>query len=464
MEITGMGLTWRRVVVLALGSALLVNVSLGPMAAEIGAASILVWPFAAFVGLVQSLLLGELGSRYPDSVGGTPSYVHAGLQHLSPLWGGLAAWAYWIAWIPGVAVHVVLAAAYARAAFWPDANFALLIGAALTLLYTVNYFGPAVLFWVSSVMAACALGPLLLILANSPVHAVAWRALFEGLSLSGGGFQTSTVLVLAKWMFVATWSAYAAEMAAALVGAMRTPARDVQKVLGCVGVVTFLSFTLVPIALVANVGAETLGADPYLVFLTAARGMFGASGTAVVSTMLVAALLSSAQLFIISSSRVLCQMSRDHLMPPVFGKVNRYGVPVGSVGWDAVVTLTLLAIFRENVVHLVAAANVGYLMVFVLLPISYVLVRKREKPPDGVRPLPSFMTGAAHVVLVVNVLLLVVGGAQWGGVVMGVGVLLVAAGVPVVVYSRRAAEARPAIVGLRHLPAPKNTLANAERP
>jgi hypothetical protein len=74
------------------------------------------------------------------------------------------------------------------------------------------------------------------------------------------------------------------------------------------------------------------------------------------------------------------------------------------------------------------------------------------------------MTGAAHVVLVVNVLLLVVGGAQWGGVVMGVGVLLVAAGVPVVVYSRRAAEARPAIVGLRHLPAPKNTLANAERP
>ena len=108
--------------VLSFGSALLVNVSLGPMAAEIGAASVLVWIVTAFVGLIQCLLIAELAGRYPNKVGGVPAYIHEGLKHRSPLFGAVAAWAYWSGWIPGVAVHLVLAATYIRAAFWPDAN------------------------------------------------------------------------------------------------------------------------------------------------------------------------------------------------------------------------------------------------------------------------------------------------------------------------------------------------------
>lgn len=42
-------LTWRAAFVLALGGALLVVVALGPMAAEIGAASLLVWGGTVFV-------------------------------------------------------------------------------------------------------------------------------------------------------------------------------------------------------------------------------------------------------------------------------------------------------------------------------------------------------------------------------------------------------------------------------
>jgi amino acid transporter len=431
------------VVVLSLGSALLVNVSLGPMAGEIGAASILVWTFTAFVGLVQCLLLGELGSRYPNAVGGPAAYVHEGLKHVSPLIGALAAWAYWTAWTPGVAVHVMLAAGYVKAAFWPEADLSALIATFVVLLYAANYFGLSFLFWTSSVLAVCALGPLLLILVVPLLEDGAWRAVrFEAMVPHHAWYSAPALALLAKWMFVATWSSYGAEMASTLVGALRPRRQEIPKVLAVAGTLTFISFTLTPAALVANVGAEMLAADPYVVFLTAARGTFGASGTAVVSVMLIAALLSGAQLFIISSSRALYEMSRNGFTLQMFNRVNRHGVPVGSVAWDALVTVALLAIFGQNVVHVVAAANVSYLLVFVLLPVAYLLVRKREAAADGVRTLPRFMTPVAAVVAVVNVVLLIAGGIQWGGRVIGVGVALVALGIPAYLHRQRAV-ARP---------------------
>jgi len=432
-----MALSWRRVFVLSLGSALLVNVSLGPMAGEIGAASVLVWGCSAFIGLVQCLLLGELGSRYPDLSGGPPAYVHAGLSHVSPLWGGMAAWAYWTAWIPGVAVHVLLAATYVNA-LWPDVDRPLIVAALLALLYGVNYFGLGVTFWTSSVMAACCIGPLVLILAVPLLRHADPGAAFPVVFSAGQVASLPSFLIVTKWMFVAAWSAYAAEMATTLISGLRGRRRAIPKVLGLAGVVTLASFTLVPAALIMNVGASTLAAEPYIVFLTATRGLFGAAGTTVVGVMLIAALLSSAQLFIISSSRALYEMSRKGLMPRVLTRVNRYDVPVGSVGWDAAVTLALVGIFGDNVVNIVAAANVSYLLVFVLLPAAYIVVRRRETPSPGVWVLPPFMTAVACGVLLINALLLIVSALQWGAVVVAVGLLLVAAGIPVCIFSRRA--------------------------
>ena len=106
--------------VLSFGSALLVNVSLGPMAAEIGAASVLVWIVTAFVGLIQCLLIAELAGRYPNKVGGVPAYIHEGLKHRSPLFGAVAAWAELGGSIPRVFEHLVLSTPYIRAAFWPE--------------------------------------------------------------------------------------------------------------------------------------------------------------------------------------------------------------------------------------------------------------------------------------------------------------------------------------------------------
>lgn len=418
-------ISWRSAFILSLGGALLVLVSLGAMAAAIGVASILVWAGTVLVGTLQCLLLAELAGRFPQKVGGAPAYVHEGFKGLSPIFGAVATWGYWVAWLPGVAVNLTLAATYIRAAFLPNINVLAATIALAVGLYVLNALGLRPSVWLSGALAACALVPLLLILVAPLFRPGAWQAahlaplLPAGLSWSDG----ATWALLAKWAFVAVWSSYGAEMVATVVGELRDPRRDAPKAVGAGAAATALAFVLVPVALLGIVGIDGLTQDPYVAFLTAAAAVFGAAGRQVVAAMLIAALALGAEVFIISSSRALYQMSRDGLTLQGYGRVNRHGVPVGSVGWDAAITILLLALFGGDIVSVVAAANVGYLVVFVLLPLAYVLVRRAAGRATAFA-LPAVFVPLALAIAGFNALLFVVGGVQWGGKVLGIGIAL----------------------------------------
>lgn len=209
---------------------------------------------------------------------------------------------------------------------------------------------------------------------------------------------------------------------------------------------TALAFVLVPLALLGIIGIEGLAQDPYVVFLTAADAVFGVAGGQVVALMLIAAVVLGAEMFIISSSRALCQMSQDGPTLQGYGRRNRNGVPVGSIGWDAAITVLLLALFRSDIVSVVAAANVGYLVVFALLRIAYLLVRWRGAPTAGVR-LPAIFVPIAALLALFNGALLIVGGAQWGLEVTGVGAFLTLTFLPFYLFRRY--RARTSIVATR---------------
>ncbi len=435
-------LAWRSALVLSLGSALLVTVSLGPMGAELGPSLVVVWIITAVIGLLQCLLIAELASRYPHKVGGAPAYNHEGLKHISPLFGAVSTWAYWVGWIPGVAVNLTLAATYIKAAFFPGVNVIALAAGLGVALYVLNFFGLKFSVWTSGIMALCAVVPLLVVLTSPLFYTSLWKSANLWPLLPGGApwYSPPMLLLFAKWMFVAVWSSYGAEMIATVIGELRHPEKDIPKVVGLAATATLLAFAIVPTVLVGVVGAGKLAQDPYVVFLTAMKEIFPASGATIVSIMLIAALIIGAQLFIISSSRALYQMSKDGLTIKGYAKLNRYGAPVGSVGWDALLTLTLLLIFKDNIVNVVAAANVGYLLVFVLLPVSYVMAKTRAGQPAAAFALPAFMIPVAIAIMVFNVVLFVVGGLQWGPQVMIVGILLVLTFVPFYLVNARSAD------------------------
>ena len=80
---------------------------------------------------------------------------------------------------------------------------------------------------------------------------------------------------------------------------------------------------------------------------------------------------------------------------------------------DLTVTLIMLFLFKANVVNLIAASNVGYVIVFILLVPAYIVLRKRFKDNDHPIKLPSFFVPLGVVITLFNIMLLLYGGPMW---------------------------------------------------
>lgn len=432
--------SWRSAVLVALGTTVLVSVSLGPMAEQLGRLSALVWALAAAVGAVQCLLIAELATRFPHRAGGTALYAQEGLGHVSPLLGAASSWGYWLAWAPGIAVNLILAAGYVRATIWPQAGtlwLALIIGA---LLYGLNAIGLRPSMRVYLLMAVAAVVPIVALFAASvaqpsrlDVSRLAPLTTPDGGSLGEPG----TWALLLKWTFVGAWSAYGAEMASTIAAEVQDPRRGLPRAMAAAGGAGVLAFAIVPATLIAAIGADGLAADPDVAFLPAAHAVLGSAGGTILGLTLAAALVLGAHTFIVGSSRTLYQMALDGHLPATLGHVNRFGVPVGGVVCDAAVIVAMLALFGTRVVDVIAAANVGYLIVFVLLPVAYVAIRARDAGEPGAFRLPRSFVHVAVLLTAFNALLLVGGGLQWGVRVLATGAAGMLAIVPISVLTRR---------------------------
>jgi amino acid transporter len=429
--------TWRAAVLLSVGTALLVVVSLGPMAEELGPLSWVVWSVTAMVGAVQCLFIAELARRWPAQAGGTATYAHLELERHAPLLAGLSSWGYWFAWTPGIAVNAILAAEYLGSAVDVDGTLPL----ALVLvagLYAVNYAGLRASARLYVVVAVVAVVPLAAILvgALADPDELDFGALGP-LTVPGGLLSAAGIALVLKWAFVAVWSSYGAEIASTVVAEMADPVRKVGRAMAAAAVTCVIAFTVIPVVLFALVGTAGLTEDPAVVLLDPAEELFGTAGSRVVAVMLAAALLLGAQAFVVGSSRTVFQMARDRHVPALFGRVSRQGVPVGSLAFDVVVILVLLVIFGDGVVDIVASANLGYVVVFILLPITYLLARRSTGQLRSGRDLARGRHLAAVAMLLVNTVLLVGGAPQWGWTVMLTGAAVLSLIVPLHWLARR---------------------------
>lgn len=427
--------TWRSAVVLALGTALLVVVSVGPMSAAIGTAMPLVWLGVALVGALQCRLLSDLARRFPDRAGGTPVYAHAVLGRRAPLLGALSSWGYWFAWTPGIAVNLILAATYLEATVLHGVSVLALAVSIGVVLYAVNGLGLEPSMRVAGCLACVAVVPLLISVGGVLLHPSLIdldRLTPVAIGDSHGG---AAWLLIAKWTFVAAWSAYGAEMASTIVAEMRAGAEEVPRAMFIAAAVGLAGFGLLPFLMVGVVGIGGLGEDPMVAFLPFAEAIWGSAGRTVIGLLLASALILGAQAFIVGSSRTVFQMSRDGYLPRVFAAVNRRQVPIGSLALDGTVILALLLLFGTDVVEVVAAANFGYLVVFVIMPIAFLTLQARKADRRSLRNLA--LAALAVFLLAFNAVLLVVGGSQWGDKVLLIGSAVMLLIIPIALLRRR---------------------------
>ncbi|MFC0438454.1 APC family permease [Kutzneria buriramensis] len=431
--------SWWASVLIATGGALMVVVSLGAMAGDIGTVSIWVWIGTAVIGGLQCALVAELAARFPERAGGTAQFAFRAVPNGSPTLGALSAWCYWFAWTPGIAVNLILAATYLRDLLWPGVNpvvLALVIGAAL---YMITAMGLKLSTAVNAGLALVAVAVLVIILVGPLLHPAAFDVARLAPALPAAAPQTfgGVTALLLKWGFVATWSSYAAEMASTVCAEIRKPERYMGRVMSLSAIICLVAFAAVPVALFGLVGLTGIEADPLEAFASAGGALLGPAGKLIVGLGLAAVLVLGAETFVIGSSRTVYQMAQDGHLPTFFARINRRGAPVGSIALDATVITIMLVVFGTDVVNVVAAANFGYLIVFVLLPIAYLVLRRRPEGRAGSFRLPRAAAALAIVLAVFNLVLLVFGGLQWGASVtlIGLGVSLVI--IPVSLLTRR---------------------------
>ena len=409
-------ISWTSAAVISMGGSILIAVSLGAMAADLGAASIFVWILTALIGVANCLMICEMAGMFPHKSGGGAVYAFEAFKKKSPIPGAIAAWGYWLGWIPVIPVNLVLIAGYLQSTVMPNANV-LVVAIVLALaLYGANYFGLKTGVWMSVAMAICAMGPLLVI-ALSPLyrsHLFSWSHILPFAPLNGSWTSGASWMLMIKWAFIAAWSSYAFESASTVVAELKDPHRDAPKAMVAASIVGMFAYGIVPFMMLGIVGVETLSKDPSVAFLPAATAIFGPTGATIVVVMLVAALLLGAQTAIIGSSRTVYEMSKDGTMIKQFGHLNPFGVPDRGMVWDCLITLLLLGVFKENVINMVGASTIGYMMVWILLPIAYIVLRRDPSHADRPFKLPKFFIPLAAVFSAFNAVLLLVGGFQWG--------------------------------------------------
>lgn len=439
--------TWKSSFVISLGGSLLVATTLGPMASELGPASVFVWTLIALIGVLQCLMIAEMAGMFPNKSGGTATYAHEAFKKTSPLFGVASNWGYWLAWIPVIPVNMILVAGYMKATFLPHGNVVAIAISLTLLLYFLNYFGLKPGVWSSFVMAVCSLVPLCVI-AFSPIFRPGLfhpHYVFPITPLNGSWHSGASWMVMIKWMFVAAWSAYAFESGTTIIAELKDPKSDAPKAIKAASAVGMFAYGLVPFMLMAIIGTDAITKDPIVAFLPAAIAIFGPVGANIVALMLIAALLLGVQTTIIGSTRCVYEMSKDGLIIKQFANINKFGVPVGSMYLDCAVTIGLLVIFKDNIVNLIASSNVGYMIVWILLPIAFILLRRNQ--PEAERPykLPAFFVPVAAGIALFNIFISLVGGPQLGATVMWTGIIIMLAVVPLYLYRRLVQDRRPVL-------------------
>ncbi len=410
-------LHWLQSLLLISGAFFVTVYQTGWALSEIGSWSLVVWAAATAVGLVQAYLLYRLAKAFPEKAGGTAVYALELFRGRAQVLAFLSGWGYWLAWTPATALNSYLCAILINNAFAIPLSPILLALGIMALLYLLSWFGLGRVILSSYLLA---------FLVFIPLGVLVWLAfqtltpqkLFLTLNLS----QPIGLVDFLKWLFVIAWTAYGLEMISSIVA--ETKGKKIRPMFAWAALWSVLAFVGIPLLLALLTDWSALSEDPFTSLQPLFVKYLGQTGTVMLSLFLVAALVYSALAILIPSTRTIYQMGQDGLLPPYFASVNRFGTPQGSLVLDIILNTGLLLIFGSSLLSILAVANVGYMVVFVLLPLAYALFLRRGGSVSVLRWLPI------GGLLGLNLLVLLVGGAAWGAFVFGVGWLLVGLGVP----------------------------------
>jgi len=486
------GIDWTGAFWVASGVPPLVLFSIGAVAATVGKLSWVIWAASIAMGFIQSFTYAEIAGLFPNKAGGTSIYGAIAWVRYGKIIAPISVWCNWFAWSPVQATGSALAAGYIlNGLFAPDSlintwqltlldlgslktglslriNAVFVLGAVILLAVKFIQDGGILrsanttkILGISAMIPLLLIGVVPILTGDTPkanffplvplAHDAAGR-------VADGTWNMAGITVFAAGMFLAAWSTYGFETAVCYTGEFKNPKTDTFKAIFYSGLLCVVVYTLVPFAFQGFLGMGTL-LHPAIVdptgHVTAAAeygGMLapdiysgmgvaavmarmvhaGQIVGAIVVVMLILALVLSLMTSMAGSSRTLYQASVDGWLPRYLAKVNAHGAPTNAMLTN--LGFNLLLLLLSDIVFVIGAANIGYLLYnFLTLNAGWIhrLDRPRQERPWRA---PSWILAAGVVLSFANLAFMGFGADVYGVGTLKTGLIFAALIVPVFLY------------------------------
>jgi PAS domain S-box-containing protein len=396
--------------------------------AALGASAFWVWVPVVLVGVLLNFQVQQLGAQWLDTAGGTPNYATRLLKNY-PRLGRYAAIGYFLGWAGYLPVNAIILTDLIKVhldLLQIDCPTVLLRDGFTVLAFVVAFSGARSLAILHAFFAMIATGLLLLFC----FEGLGWLALAPNspgllppnwLGPSGALSFTDW----AKWYFIAVYSVCGCETTSSYVADSRNPRRTLKflNVAACLIPPIFWGGSWVLMRLATQ---PDLADNASLNLLAAASPFWGQSASLVVSFLIASSCLLGCATVVSNCPRILYQLSLDGYLAPIFGVASRRGV----LGPALLLTLgvSLVALIWGDVVRIVMGTVTSYLIGIMAFHLGLWL--QRGQP--GVK-----WAGAALASLVIEAVVLVVGGLAWGWQNLLLGLLFPVAVLAVDVAIRR---------------------------
>jgi len=383
-----------------------------------GWAAIALWGASMVIAVAANWVYSELAAMFPDLSGGISLYAHEAWKGRLEIVGPIASFGYWFAWTGSIAVYGEIIGSLVEAEWFSgqdwtvhagfvDVTFARVVAAAVVVaVWAANASGLRPTLWVAYASAAALAVPLI-VFSVLPYLTGDWDAsrLTWGLGAEGqewGGWRLAIV-----WLYVMLWTSLGVETCATFAPEYRDPVRDTTRALRAAALFCLGVFVLLPLGLTGVVGEEAAAADPIGIYPEGFEILTGGAGSVMVALVIGSLILVMTSSFA-DGSRALTGVARQGLTIRQIGVLSKGGVPRRALVVDLVTNLCLIFLLG-NLLAIVAAGNLGYLLAHVLALSGFVLLR-RDRPgwPRPIRlhaafvPLAAFLTALLAAILVIG--------------------------------------------------------------
>lgn len=338
----------------------------------------------ALAGLIVVLVMRMLGEMASVRVGTSGSFAAYAREAIGPWAGYTIGWLYWFFWVIVIAIEAIAGAAIIHE--WIPQVPSWIISLALTILltqtniYSVKSFGEFE-YWFALIKVVTIVA--FLVLGAAITFGIVPGIESPGTSnlLGRGGFMPNGIQSILLGIVIVIFSFFGAEIAAIAAGESENPERGVMTAINSVVwriLIFFIGSIAILVMLLPWDSANALSSPFVTVF-----DMAGIPAAALVMKIVVlTSVLSCLNAALYTNSRMLYALAKQGDAPSGLLKLSKRGVPARAV-WASTCFSYVAAIFHfvspdKLFLFLVNASGAIALLVYMVISISHIRLRKRE--------------------------------------------------------------------------------------